>query len=178
MKTLLKKSTAVHAGSLKRKSGFDGSMILELNSNIQSIKKTIQYIWIEHDNYIVPYKVEKCVKKNEHEFAIKLLEFDSENKISMLLYKNVYTDKKDIAFVKLSNSFEYNIADFTIKDNTSQKCGTVINIIEHPKQVLIEAIFDGKEVLIPFTEDWIDMVDEKQKVITMNLPEGLISIND
>jgi 16S rRNA processing protein RimM len=56
--------------------------------------------------------------------------------------------------------------------------GEVTNIIENPGQILlILKSPEGKEILIPFHEDFIVSINKKKKLIEMDLPEGLTEIN-
>jgi 16S rRNA processing protein RimM len=56
--------------------------------------------------------------------------------------------------------------------------GTIIDVIENPGQLLMNVrIKKDKEILIPLHEDLIIRIDNKKKIIKMDLPQGLIEIN-
>ena len=56
--------------------------------------------------------------------------------------------------------------------------GKVSDVIENPGQLLLIVITEkGTEIMVPFHEDLIVSFDKKRKIISMDLPEGLLEIN-
>jgi 16S rRNA processing protein RimM len=54
--------------------------------------------------------------------------------------------------------------------------GEVIEVIEMPHQVLCKVMYKGNEALIPIHEESLEKVDKKNKLIHVNLPEGLLDM--
>ena len=54
--------------------------------------------------------------------------------------------------------------------------GTIINIIDHPGNTLIEVDADGTEVLIPLNDNTFEHINKSKKQISINLPEGLLDL--
>ena len=56
--------------------------------------------------------------------------------------------------------------------------GKIIEVIQNPGQWLLNiASPHKKEILFPFHEDLIILLDDKKKIIVLKLPEGLLEIN-
>ncbi|MCB0636993.1 MAG: 16S rRNA processing protein RimM [Lewinella sp.] len=66
---------------------------------------------------------------------------------------------------------------FLIEDEDDGPIGTIIELIEMPQQVLAAVDYQGREILIPLHEDLIVELDEEQKRIILQLPEGLLDLD-
>jgi 16S rRNA processing protein RimM len=63
-----------------------------------------------------------------------------------------------------------------LSDNT--RIGTIKELIENPEQLLaVVQPEKGGKILVPLHEELIEGLDRKKKIIRMDLPEGLIDLN-
>ena len=60
--------------------------------------------------------------------------------------------------------------------NLKEKVGIIEKVIEYPNNIILQSTFKGKEVLIPFTDDWIRVWDDAKCRLVMALPEGLLDL--
>ena len=56
--------------------------------------------------------------------------------------------------------------------------GEIIDYIDSPLNPLFEIGIDGREVLIPAVDEFVAEIDIEQRVVTFELPEGMLSLND
>ncbi len=59
---------------------------------------------------------------------------------------------------------------------TYGKVGTIVSINDSTAQALFEVENNGKEILIPMNDEFIDKIDRKAKTIFVKTPEGLIDL--
>ena len=71
---------------------------------------------------------------------------------------------------------EYPMIGYTIRDQNSGRKGEVFDVKPLDHHPLLIAQFDNKEVIIPFVEAMIVEVDDDNKFIEMNLPDGLLDL--
>ena len=60
--------------------------------------------------------------------------------------------------------------------NEGETIGVIDNIVEYPQQEMAILNYKNKEVLVPLNQHFIKKVDDKNKVIEMVLPEGLLDL--
>ena len=60
--------------------------------------------------------------------------------------------------------------------NKGETVGMIDNIVEYPQQEMAILNYKNKEVLVPLNQHFIKKVDDKNKVIEMVLPEGLLDL--
>jgi 16S rRNA processing protein RimM len=61
-------------------------------------------------------------------------------------------------------------------DNTVGLIGEVKEVIEMPNYELAKVSYQNRIVMIPIHEDLVEEVNEEEKKIIMNLPEGFFEI--
>ncbi len=66
---------------------------------------------------------------------------------------------------------------FRIHDmQTDRMLGPIEEVIELPTQLTALFTVDGKEVLVPLHENLILGIDPKERILQMNLPDGLLDL--
>ena len=75
----------------------------------------------------------------------------------------------------LEKNNNYIFVDYVIYNNNSI-IGKIIDIIENKNQDLFEVVVNEKRILIPIVDEFIVNIDNDNKKIIMNLPEGLTDL--
>jgi 16S rRNA processing protein RimM len=77
------------------------------------------------------------------------------------------------------NRFYYHeIIGFTAIDTQKGPIGTIENVNDQSSQVLLEVTSHGQDILIPLHDDFIVRLDRDAKEFLLELPEGILSLND
>lgn len=161
-------------GFISKPFGFNGEIrcALEVNPISDELPK---YIWIYIDGKPVPFYLEKF---HIHNSTLILKFEDVSDEETAYSYKNtsIYCelDLFDDYFEVEENLDGF--IGFKIEDINKGEIGEVISIIEHTIQPTLVLEFNGKEILIPYTEEIIKDIDEELEIIKINAPEGLIDL--
>ena len=135
---------------------------------------------VDYDGIYVPYYVESLRPKGSTSYLVKLAGINSEKEASSFVNKDIYIEKEDALQFKeeLSESPHYLIG-FNVFDINQGKAIGIIDDLLDIKSNLILCINtnDNEELLIPFNKDFIKEIDDIQKTLKMDLPDGLIDIN-
>jgi 16S rRNA processing protein RimM len=95
--------------------------------------------------------------------------------VDQALGKSVYLPLA--SFQNLQETIYYHeIIGFEIFDENNNNCGVIRSVNDQTAQVYFITNLDGKEVVIPMIKDWILEVDREERIIKMELPEGLIDV--
>ena len=100
---------------------------------------------------------------------------DSEQQAKKLLRKEIFADmlmgkkKKDLKSWK-------DLVNYTAIDNISGEIGIIKEVYEYPMQMIAKCLVDGKEILFPLNDDIVIEIDEEEKKIFVELPEGLLDV--
>ena len=161
-------------GYLSKPYGFSG----ELRSNLEVLMLSEDfpaYIWIYLDGKPVPYSVEKAIF-NKSNFVIKLEDVSSEEDASFLKNTSIYCEQKYFKqFFEYEESLE-DLVGFEVVDSLKGFIGVIDSIIENAIQPTLVLTFEGKEILVPYTEEIIIDVNFTMKKVKVETPEGLIDM--
>ena len=136
----------------------------------------MESVFIAHGNNLVPFFIEKSSLHKSQLLRMRLEDVDTEAEADAILKSELYLP---LAFLpKLSgNQFYFHeIIGFSMKDNNYGVVGTIVSVNDNTAQALFEVENNGKQILIPMNDEFIEKVDRENKQIIVNTPEGLIDL--
>ena len=68
------------------------------------------------------------------------------------------------------------LVGFEVIEQSRGAIGRIREIEEYPEQIMAVVEYEGKEILIPLNEHFIQRIEEKEKQVYLDLPEGLLDI--
>ena len=155
--------------------GLLGELVLQHSLGKKTTLKGLETIYIEEskDNFL-PYFIEKTSIKSESETYIKLEGIETKEVARKLTPKEAWLEEVD--FKKFAaKAAPIALLGFDMIDGDTS-LGEIIEVIEQPHQVLCTILYKGKEALIPVHEASLIKVDQKNKKVYVELPEGLLEI--
>ena len=123
-----------------------------------------------------PGYIQKSITKNKSNiFRISLDGIDSEDLAKKLAGVEIYVENNLIKSEVLEKNNNYIFVDYVIYNNNSI-IGKIIDIVENKNQDLFEVVVNEKRILIPIVDEFVVNIDNDNKKIIMNLPEGLTDL--
>ncbi len=172
------KKDSILIGKLGKTNGNEGYLLAHLAKNIPEFSNNISFIHIDMGpGELVPFPVE-YISGTSSSVRIKFEFINSVEKASGIVGKDIYISISDITNID-DPVFSYNkIIGWSILNNDNVFVGHIKDVIERPGQDLLLVQRNEKDIYIPLHEDFIMNIDEEKEIMTMNLPEGLLEIND
>ncbi|MCU0441266.1 MAG: ribosome maturation factor RimM [Bacteroidia bacterium] len=167
MKSIARKDF-IAVGTIDKTHGTKGELRITLSSN----KQFKEWAFLEIQGKPVPFKIVSFSPTFDDGALLKLNTIDTIEQASSFVGYTLLLPKG-----KRQKGEVYSEDDFTgfkLVDETLGNIGEVESIEEFPNQLLIKTTYKGNEVLIPAVEAFIEEIDEAERVIYLNLPEGLI----
>lgn len=133
-------------------------------------------VFLKADGLQVPFFVESYEAIDDLSL-IKLEEFDAPEPIRKWNGEPVFLHVSEVSMDSLElqkhASMDF-LRGFTLVENAGKRRFLITLIEEYPQQLMATIEIDGNPVLIPLVDDWITDIDETEKLVYMDLPEGLI----
>jgi len=126
----------------------------------------------------VPFHIEK--KKLDH-LQIKLEWINSPEKVDEFTPIAFYILQDSLNKESLSGNEELALLleGYTLVDQDSKHIGLIKKVEKYPYQILLSVQLQNKqEALIPFSEDLLIEVNGEDREIKMEIPEGLVDLNE
>ncbi|MDE6754793.1 MAG: ribosome maturation factor RimM [Muribaculaceae bacterium] len=154
--------------------------ILEIDSEFFSEGNALI---VDIDGIYVPFFTTSVRPKGATSFLIKLEGVETEEEAKAFVNKIIYVQKNELApFMGIEEDDipdEENFSGYDIIDtHTGQIIGKVENVDSSTENLLfIVKNGNGEIIYIPAVDDFIDEIDDENKIILMTLPSGLIELN-
>jgi len=155
--------------------GVKGELVLKHELGKKTSLKGLQTIFVEEkkDSFL-PWFVESTKTKNENEVLVRLEGVITREAAIKLTQKEVWFTEADLKKFSARSS-PINLLGYSIV-NYKKPVGQILEVIEQPHQLLCRIEIEGKEVLIPINESFLQNINHAKKQVHVELPEGLIEI--
>lgn len=162
-------------GKLVATFGVKGELLLQHHLGKKTSLKGLEVVFIEiKKGEMLPYFIQSAKIKSDTETYLKLEGIDSKETAQKLTHKETWLTED--AFHKYAaKSAPASLLGFHLL-NDGVDIGEVLEVIEHPHQLLLRIDYNGKEALIPVHEEILEKIDKRKKQVHLSLPEGLLDI--
>jgi len=168
----MNKEDFIEVGSIIKCQGFKGELKVSLvYSEIKLQNK--EPIFVEINQKLVPFFIERF-QLFEREVVIKLEDINSLEQAREIIELNVFLPKNNVEVIE-SVKLDC-IVGYEVEDKKLGSLGKIVEIEELPHQYLAKVIYKSKEVLLPLNEEIIQGVNDEDRIINTDLPDGLLDI--
>ena len=167
----------VSIGKIVKAHGIKGAVkCLAEESYLPDLANTAA-IFIEENGKKLPYFLEEVQIGNA--VILTLEELGTKEEANRLRGKEVFLRESDLLPIenRILETLEYaKYEGFELQDTELGIIGVIEEVIEMPQQEMAVINYKDKEVLIPMNEDFILEVLEEEKVLKVELPDGLLDL--
>lgn len=137
------------------------------------------YIILDRDGILVPFFIESYRFRSEEVVLIKFCDINSDQAARELTGAEVFFSR-EAADLDEEHLTWAQVVGFDLFDLSTQKnIGKITHVDEATINLLFEVVTnEGNEHLIPIGEDLIETIDKANRIIRMNIPEGLLSLEE
>lgn len=161
----------IKIGKVLKTHGYKGHLKVFIDEFYMDDFEEMKAVFINNLPYFITLK-----DINSNSQAIILLEeIDSKEKAHPLQGKDIFAKDDDLSEILDGEEYDH-LVGYNITDKTIGNIGTIEEVIEMPFQFLAKIIRDKKEILIPLNDDFILNIDEQNKIVEMELPDGFLDI--
>ena len=138
---------------------------------------------IEIDGIYVPFYAQSIRPKGSTSYLIKLDGINSEEEAKVFVNKLIYALKSELApFLELEEEElldDEDLIGYRILDATNNDVIGAIEKVDSTTENLLFVIKtnEGDNIYVPAVDEFIQEVDDEEKIIKMILPDGLIDLN-
>lgn len=154
----------------------NGDIVAKLSSYIlEDYNYKKEPVFIIFDELPVPFFITSFKKKGSNGAIIKFETINDLSHSEELIKKNIYVLASTVNEEDIDKDSDTELANFLIgfklENQEGKKVGTITDYFNYPNNPCIEV---NNKNLIPFNEDLIIKVDSKKRIISMQIPNGLL----
>ena len=135
-----------------------------------------EYLFVEIDGIQVPFFLEEYRFRSDDVALLKFQDIDSADDAQELVGCDVYFPQSLIPSEEPDEMRWSYFTGFHVLQN-EKPLGVITEVDDSTPNVFFNIDTDKGDILIPAVEDFIIDIDHQTRVVTMNIPEGLLDLN-
>lgn len=175
---MIKEDEVIRFGKLLKPHGLQGELSFNYALDVFDTEEDIPYFVCDMDGILVPFYIEDFSLSGVDSGYVKFEGVDSEEEaqrfknVDLYIAKELYGDADDEDFA--SDSF----VGYDIVDQYKNNIGKITDFIDSEANPLfVVQGSDGKEILIPAQDEFVIEINDDNKYLVLELPDGLLDID-
>ncbi len=164
-----------YLGKITKSHGYDGKLVAFLDVDNPENYRELEMIFINVNGQLIPYFIEDSSLKN-NKLIVKFQDVNDADTSSLLINDELYLPLSKLPKLSGNKFYFHEVIGFQLIDENFGSIGPIADILDYPNQAVIQVFHNGKEVLIPLSQDVIQKVDRKNTTMHVKAPEGLLDV--
>jgi len=163
-------------GFFRKTHGVHGEVVLEFEEHFEYSVDEAERFFVELEGLLVPFFIadEGFRYKSSKTAIVKFDWVDTEKYAKRLIGCSAFLYKDEIVDSPEENTNL--LVGFMLSDKQLGEIGPIEQVDDYSGNIVLTVNYKGDELLIPFNEDFILSFDETNKILNLNLPDGIIDI--
>jgi len=170
----VQKEQCFSLGKITKLHGYKGGLILHIDSSTPQYFKDLESVLLDIDQELVPFFLSQKGKLNGKKLLIYLEDVRPED-AQKYVGREAYLPESMLPEAEDDSYYDKAIIGFTAWAGQNE-LGQVVDVVENSSQNLFVVEKGEREFLIPAVDAFIKGIDTKQKIIYLELPEGLLDL--
>lgn len=170
----------IRVGKTKKPHGLNGELKLHIEDQYAEDFDSTEIVFLEIGGNPTPFFIENV--RGELFPILKFEDIDSRDAAMSVSNKNLLLRESDIlaeeerTYEEVEGMKFKRLAGYIIFDETAGEVGKIEEVIEMPQQEMAVILKGKKEIYIPLNDSLIVEVIDNQRVVKMDLPDGLLNL--
>lgn len=172
----MRKDECFYLGKIAKKFSFRGEVLIYLDTDEPGEYQNMESIFVEINKNLVPYFIENSsIHKNDF-LRVQFEDVKNEEEADYLLGSEVYLPLAMLPKLEGNKFYYHEVIGFEIEDKTLGVFGKIVSVNDTAAQPLFEVLNGNVEMLIPMIDQFLIKIDRENKIVLMDLPDGLIQL--
>ena len=164
-----------YLGYIVKTIGNDGVLRVQMDVDNPLAYANLTELMVAVKEQLVRYPIEE-IKIIEDKANISFKNIDNTVIAKLLQGCALYLPLTSLPKLSGTQFYYHEVIGFEVHDQKHGLIGKVQSIIDQTSQAILEVNFEGKEILVPITDEIIKNIDRKNQRIEIIAPDGLIEI--
>jgi len=164
-------------GKVLKTHGKQGELIISSEDNFPEDFQKMESLFIEINEGVVPFFLERIITKTLTTAIIKLEDVDNLEQARHLTGLTWYLPAESMPQEPSASLPDLEqLAGFTLVDQNDQEIGIIEGYKDIPSNTLLEVSYHDKITDIPLNQETIHYLDVENKILKIEIPEGLLDL--
>ena len=172
----MRKEDCFYLGKIVSKFSFKGEVLAKLDTDEPELYENMESVLVSMRNNLIPFFIERCRLHKSALLRIDFEEVKSEDAADKLMGSELYLPLSFLPKLEGDKFYFHEVIGYAMHDAVHGDIGHITGVNDTTSQALFEVEKDGKELLIPVTDEIITKVDKEGKVMHVTTPDGLVEL--
>lgn len=172
----MRKEDCFYLGKIVSRHGLKGDLLAKLDSDDPQQYEQMESVFVSLGNSLVPFFIEQARLHKSDLLRIAFEDVATQEAADRLMGAELYLPLSALPPLSGNRFYYHEVIGYALEDAVHGPVGQIVSVNDQAAQALFVAEKDGKELLIPISDDFITRVDRENRVIHIKTPEGLIDL--
>ncbi|GHT22603.1 ribosome maturation factor RimM [Bacteroidia bacterium] len=162
-----------HLGAFSKTHGFSGALVLLSDRILDDELENLTELFVVIDGLRVPFPVEEFTIRTDCTALVRMEFVTSVEEATELIDCEVLAD----VVLQATEAGLEQWTGYAVHDSQYGNIGCIAGIEDFNGNIVMQVVQDGKETLISLYPELVTEVDVNSKILHINAPEGILSLN-
>ena len=172
----MRKEDCFYLGKIAKKFSFKGEVLAYLDTDEPGLYDKMESVFVECNSHLVPFFIESSALHKNDFLRIRFEDVKNEEEADAIMGNAIYLPIAMLPKLEGNKFYFHEVIGFEIEDKRLGIVGKIVSVNDSAAQPLFEVKKDDVEILIPMIDQFLLEIDRKNKIVKMDLPEGLIEM--
>lgn len=171
----MKIEEAFYIGYITKTKGLKGELQLFFEFEDPELLD-LDVVFADINGKMVPFFVSSYKLQANNTGNFYFDDIDHIDKAQQLLKKKIYLPLSKKPERDEDDFFYTDLIGFVAVDETLGTLGEILEVHEYPQQFVAALSYKNREIMFPLNDEFILEIDEEGKLLTVDLPDGLLDV--
>jgi 16S rRNA processing protein RimM len=172
----MNKDDFYYLGKIAKPFGSKGQVVAYLDVDEPLNYKRLESVYLDLDGEWVPFLITSIEIQTGRKTLFHFEDVNTADEAAAYTGREMYLPLNILPRLKGKKFYYHEVRGFSVIDAVHGNIGTLVKVMELPRQAMLQVTFNEKEILVPLVDEIILKVDRKKKELHIRAPEGLINI--
>jgi 16S rRNA processing protein RimM len=172
----MNKDDFYYLGKILKTHGNKGQVLVHFDVDDPEAYENLESVYLDLHGERIPFFIATIELKHNRKAVAAFQDFNSLEDAESLQGVEMYLPVTQLPKLSGNRFYYHEIKGYQVLDTVHGNIGVVEDILELPHQSLFQIRFGEREILVPIVDEIIRKVDRKNKILSIEAPEGLIEI--
>ena len=164
----------VKAGFIIKTRGFEGHLKVAIEESLSGSLEKLKFLFLQIESMQIPFHITQLDVRDGF-ILVKLEGVDSKEDAQKFNGTIVYIDRKHVGEEKETELLH--LSGYIVMNNKEQ-VGVIKDTQQFPHQLMAILQRGEQEILIPLHEGFVISINHDTKTLDLDLPQGLLDLNN
>ena len=172
----MQKEDCFFVGKVVKKYSFKGELLIKLDTDDPELFLEMESVFVEQHKTLIPFFIEHSQLHKSSLLRVQFEDVYDEATANAMIGTELFLPLSFLPPLEGTKFYYNEMIGFKVTDISFGDVGVLVRVNDKTAQHLFVIENQGKEILIPINDLFIKLVDRENKILGLDVPQGLIEL--